>query len=184
LRNLLTSIFVTLKIEIFELEGVSGLKTKIYSFVVNDQELMLYEQFVVENDPPFGKEVANLDDRLRIIGNDTGIMSQYFKTGLGKPGQHICQFYDEPKSKLRLFFIEEARKNAIFVGGGGLKPTNARATQDDPTLNRHRELLIKIEDILRIAEDNGTLTIQEDGSIISKTDYIYYSKDHHDEKSA
>ena len=184
MRNFLTSIFVTLKIEIFELEGISGLKSKIYSFVVDDQELTLYEQFVVDNDPPFEKEVTNLDDRLRAIGQDTGLIVEFFKTGMGRPGQHICQFYDQPKSKLRLFFIEEAQKNAIFVGGGGLKPRNARATQDYPELNRCREQLMEIEDILRRAEENGTLAIQEDGSIISTTDFIYYSREHYDEKSA
>ena len=166
------------------MEGYSGEKTRIYSAVVDDNPLMLYEQFVADNDPPFRKEVQNFDDRLRIIGNETGILEEQYKTGMGRRDQHICQFYDKPKAKLRLFFIEEAAKNMIIVGGGGLKPTNARATQDYPELDQQRELLMQVEDILRKAEKDGTLIIHDDGSITSSTDFIYYSKEHNEEKPA
>jgi hypothetical protein len=145
--------------------------------VVDDSPYTLYEQFVADNDPPFGTELMNFDDRLRAIGNDTGIISEFFKTGLGRRDQHICQFYDRPKAKMRLFFIEEMSRNMIIVGGGGLKPKNLRATEDDSELNTQRELLMKIEDILRKAEKDGTLIIHIDGSITSTTDNIYYFED-------
>jgi len=76
-----------------------------------------------------------------------------------------------------LFFIEEVAKNMIIVGGGGLKPTNARATQDYPELDDQRKLLMKVEDILRKAEKDGTLIIHDDGSITSVTNYVYYSEE-------
>ena len=157
--------------------GYSGEKTKIYSVVVDDSQYTLYEQFVADNIPPFETEVMNFDDRLRIIGNESGLFADYFKTGMGRPDQHICQFSDRPKAKMRLFFIEEMAKKMIIVGGGALKPKNTRATEDFPELNDQRELLMKIEDILRKAEKDGTLIIHEDGSITSTTDNIYYSED-------
>ena len=159
------------------MEGLSGNKTKIYSVAVDDSPYLLYEQFVADNDPPFEKEVMNFDDRLRAIGNDTGMVEEFYKTGMGRRDQHICQFYDQPKAKLRLFFIEEVAKNMIIVGGGGLKPTNARATQDYPELDDQRKLLMKVEDILRKAEKDGTLIIHDDGSITSVTNYVYYSEE-------
>jgi len=66
------------------MEGLSGNKTKIYSVAVDDSPYLLYEQFVADNDPPFEKEVMNFDDRLRAIGNDTGMVEEFYKTGMGR----------------------------------------------------------------------------------------------------
>ena len=73
---------------------------------------------------------------------DLFLVNEFFKTGMGKHRHNVCQFYDQPKAKLRLFFIEEQHKKMIIVGGGGLKPKNAKATQDYPELNLQRELLL------------------------------------------
>jgi hypothetical protein len=68
-------------------------------------------------------------------------------------------------------------RNMMIVGGGGLKPKNVKATEDFPPLDAQRKILMKVEDILRKAEKDGTLIIHSDGSITSTTDNIYYSED-------
>jgi hypothetical protein len=164
-----------LKIQIVELEDLSGAKTGIYSIIVDAATECLYDLFVQSNIGNNKKEVLNFDDQLMTIGQETGIREGYFKTGIGHDHQHICEFKDRPRAKLRLFFIEHMQKNVIIVGGGGVKPKSARTIEEVPALNRERLLLMEIEDILLAAEKAGTFTILPDGTLNSTTNFIYSS---------
>jgi len=168
-----------LKIEIIEMDGLSGSGTKIYSFIVNDANESLYEEFVRENIKLFKKEVTNLDSRLEVVGNETGMEDEFYKTGIGKPLiHHICEFKDKPKANLRLFFIEEVQNNLIMLGSGGQKPKEKHAIQEVPLLDQKRVQLMEIEDLLRSAEKKGHFIINSDGTINSTTNFVYDTNDY------
>lgn len=158
--------------ELYEMEGLSGEKIKIFSPLIEGETDTLYEKFVRENQLDYKKEVENLDTRLEIVGKEVGLYDEFFKTGAGKFGQNICSFRDRPGSKLRLFFIEYGNI-LIILGGGGVKPKSVRTTQGVPKLQTEVNLLGLIADTLRKAEKKGHFGIDEDGCIFSTTNYAY-----------
>ena len=156
---------------------LSGDKTKIYSVIVDNDTDTLYEKFVSENITTHRKEVNNIDDRLMNIGNECGLMEEFFDTKAGKFGENLCTFKDRPGSKLRLFFIEYGNV-AIILGSGGVKSKTSKTTQDEPQLIKENRLLGKISITLQEAEKVGHFKINEDGSIMSTTNYAYNTEDY------
>lgn len=138
--------------------------------------MTLYEHFLDENRNLFRKEIANINKRLEVVGNDTGLMEEFFKVGAGKFGQNLCTFRDRPRSILRLFFIEYGN-HAIVLGGGGVKPKTAKTTQDVPKLESEKNLLGQIADTLKKAERAGHFGVQE-GGFFSTTNFIYDTNDY------
>ncbi|MGC4034896.1 MAG: hypothetical protein QM764_02970 [Chitinophagaceae bacterium] len=154
---------------------VSGDKTKIYSVIVDNDTDTLYENFVAQNMNSYRAEVNNIDDRLFSIGNEVGLFSEFFDTGAGEFGENLCTLKDRPRSKLRLYFIEYGNA-AIILGGGGVKPKSARTTQQVPLLYAENRKIGAISRILQKAEKVGHFKINEDGTIMSTTNYIYHSE--------
>jgi len=164
------------KFEIFEL-SLSGDKARIYSVMVENETDTLYEKFVLENIVGHKKEVSNIDDRLYLVGHETGLFAEFFDTKAGQYGENLCTFKDRPGSKLRLFFIEYGFA-AIILGSGGVKPKTSRSTQDVPGLFRENRLLGQISITLQKAEKAGHFKVNRNGSIMSTTNYIYNTADY------
>jgi len=163
--------------EIIELPALSGNKTKIYSVYIENEQLTLYEQFIQANQHNFEKEVVNIDERLEMVGNDYGLIQEYFDTGSGRFGQNLCTFKDRPGSHLRLYFIEFGFKT-IILGSGGEKPKDKRTSQEVPILDRERNLIGLVSETLQKAERAGEFGINEDGSIWSTTNFKYDKNDY------
>jgi len=161
---------------IFELviDANSGEKTRIYSPIILDlgDDITLYERFVSENRVKYKKEIDNIDSRLYAIGNDCGLFEEFFESKAGKFGQNLCKLKDRPKAKLRLYFIFYSYR-AIIVGGGGFKPKEVRTHQEVKKLDEENSLLGQISETLLLAEEAGHFKIDEDGNMISTTNYIY-----------
>lgn len=130
-----------MKYKIVELDEFTGSEATIYSIIINNDKETLFEKFVKENLILFKDEIINIFNRLETIGNNTGAREIFFKTKEGYPGDGVEALYDIPDKKLRLYCIRYGLQ-IIILGGGGEKPENIKALQEDEKLKK-RELLIK-----------------------------------------
>ena len=64
---------------IVELEQLSGDKTKIYSVVMQGDDITLFDKFIRENRLTNRKEIRFILNRLQEIGYTTGARDIYFK---------------------------------------------------------------------------------------------------------
>jgi hypothetical protein len=146
--------------EIVELEEFSGNKTAIYSIVIDNEALTLFDIFVEENENTFSDEIQSITDRLEIIGKITGAREHYFKINEGSLGDGLCALYDIPEKNLRLYCIKYG-STCILLGGGGFK--NVRALQDDEKLKKENYLLRKISKMITKALIDGDLEWSKNG---------------------
>lgn len=122
-----------MKLKLVKIDSLSGNKASVYSVSIDKEAETLLEKFVRENKNSFLSETKDILKRLRTIGHKTGARKQFFKEFEGKPGDGICALYDNPDSKLRLYCIVFGTQ-LLVVGGGGPKPKNISAFQDDEKL--------------------------------------------------
>lgn len=160
-----------MKISLVELEELTGEKIRVYSLLIGDSGLTIYDWFLEENQEEFEDEVVDITSRIEIIAKYTGLRDDFIKPGEGDLGDGIHAFYDKPDSNLRLYFIRFGNV-AIVLGGGGHKPKTIRRLQDDPKLKEENYFLRKVSAILADAVREGTLSITEEG-LESTTDFIY-----------
>ncbi|HUC82354.1 MAG TPA: hypothetical protein VMR70_15720 [Flavisolibacter sp.] len=149
--------------EIVELEEFSGNKATIYSVIMEEDEVTLFDHFVTENMAEYKTELKSIAGRLQQIGRTTGARANFFKLDEGKPGDGVCALYDDPDSKLRLYCIRYGNV-AIILGGGGPKPPGVRAWQEDEKLTLEAETIMEVsKDIMRRLH-SGELEWSKDGS--------------------
>ncbi len=148
--------------EIVELENLSGSKTTIYSVIIGDDSISLFDYFIKENIVAYKNEVINILNRLETIGKTTGAREIFFKHKEGKPGDGVCALYDDPDSKLRLYCIRYG-KAAIILGGGGPKSLIVRTWQEDPKLKMEAEEIIKISALIIQFLSSNDLQWSKDG---------------------
>jgi len=122
-----------MKCRLVKINRLSGYKASLYSVVINEEKETLLEKFIRENKNSFLSETKDILKRLRTIGHKTGARKQFFKEFEGKPGDGICALYDDPDSKLRLYCIIFGAQ-ILVVGGGGPKPKNIKALQENQKL--------------------------------------------------
>jgi hypothetical protein len=132
-----------MKFKIVKINQFSGSKTGVYSVLINEGNETLLNKFVRENEISFKSETKDILKRLYAIGHSTGARIQFFKEWEGKPGDGVCALYDNPDSNLRLYCICYGTQ-LIIVGGGGYKPKNIRALQEDPKLTEENDLIKEI----------------------------------------
>lgn len=149
--------------EIVELEEFSGNKATIYSIVLNGDEVTLFDHFVNENIDKYKSELKFIAGRLQVIGNTTGARDKFFKHNEGKPGDGVCALYDEPDSNLRLYCIRYGNV-AIILGGGGPKPSEIIAWQQDGKLKSGAEKMIQVSKDIIERLQSGDLEWSKDGS--------------------
>lgn len=149
--------------EIVELEEFSGRQATIYSVIMEEDDVTLFDQFVNENKTTFRKEIKSIAGRLQEIGHTTGARQKFFKIDEGKPGDGVCALYDDPDSKLRLYCIRYGNV-AIILGGGGPKPPGVEAWQDDEKLTLEAETMIQVSKDIMQRLHSGDLEWSKDGS--------------------
>ena len=131
----------------------------------------LYDKFLEENYKKFSTEIEDINNRIEVIATHTGLREDFYKPDEGTLGDGVYALYDKPDSKLRLYFIRYGNV-AIILGGGGEKPKNIKALQENPKLKKENYLLRKISIILKEAVDDGTLKITDNG-FESTTEFTY-----------
>jgi len=149
--------------EIVELGGLTGDKTTVYSVIIGDDKLTLFDHFVQENSTDHSTEVKLIVNRIYQIGHTTGARASFFKLDEGKPGDGVCALYDDEESKLRQYCIRYGSV-LIILGGGGPKPSNIRSWQQDGKLTKEAERMIWVsKDILKRMND-GEIYWSKDGT--------------------
>lgn len=162
-----------MKFELVELSRLSGRKATIYSLIINDDELTLFDKFIEGNDEHFPDEIDSIFDTLDKIGKKYGTAREFFKENEGKLGDLVCALYDTPHSNLRLYCIRLGNV-VIILGGGGHKSKTIRKLQEDATLREANYLLRTFSELLhqKILEGeiywNGDMELN--GNLIIDTD--------------
>ncbi len=162
-----------MKFELVELSRLSGRKATIYSLIINDDELTLFDKFIEENDEHFPDEIDSIFDTLDKIGKKYGTAREFFKENEGKLGDLVCALYDTPHSNLRLYCIRLGNA-VIILGGGRHKSKTIRKLQEDATLREANYLLRTFSELLhqKILEGeiywNGDMELN--GNLIIDTD--------------
>ena len=134
-----------MKFNLVKLTSLSGKRATIYSVIIDDDEQTLFDIFLDENEQKYPEEVDKLYDQLEIIACKTGVSNRFLSKPEGKPGQDIWALYDDPESNLRLYFMRFG-SIAIILGGGGYKPKDISALQDDPKLKKENYILREVSD--------------------------------------
>jgi hypothetical protein len=133
-----------MKFNIKPISQLSGNRCKIYSIQIDGDNDTLFEKFLEENDANFPTEVENIVTTLKLIGQKFGAKDQFFRPKKeGKLGDGVEALYDYPNANLRLYAIKYA-DGLLILGGGGQKPKNVKAFQEDPKLTKENYLLRKI----------------------------------------
>lgn len=124
-----------------------GKRATVYSVILNDEGQTLFDQFIVENQVGYKRELGNILDQILTISKSTGIRENFFYKPEGKIGQDIWALYDKPEAQLRLYCMQLGHA-VIILGGGGPKPKNIRALQEDPKLKLENDLMRMVSDAL------------------------------------
>lgn len=132
-----------MKCKIVKLDQFSGDEASVYSVYMDEAKSTLFEEFMKENIISFKSELIDIVKRLKTIGSKTGAREGFFKINEGDLSDGICALYDEPNSKLRLYCIRYGN-DIIILGGGGEKPKNIRAFQENEKLEKENYLLREI----------------------------------------
>lgn len=132
--------------EIVEISEFSGTKTKIYSVIDLDnqsEDLTLFDYFINKFSESHSAEVLSILNLIEDINNKFGIRENLIKDHEGKLGDGVIAIHDNPDKKLRLYGIRFA-SSILILGGGGVKPKNIRAWQEDKLLSIEANKLIEI----------------------------------------
>ena len=148
--------------QIVELEEFSGSMATVYSVLPDDTDHTLFDTFVEQHYENYKDEIQDIISSLEVIGDKTGARSKFFKLDEGKPGDGICAMFDEPDRNLRLYCIRWGNA-AILIGGGGFKPKNIRAWQEDPILSKEVDKLMKIASNIQLRIKEKEITFTRDG---------------------
>lgn len=142
-----------MKAILVKLYDFSGKQASIYAVWIDSLSETTFERLVNENKNLYLSELLDIAARLRLIGNNTGARSQFFREREGVPGDGVCALYDYPGGRLRLYCIRYGTL-LVIAGGGGSK--NVQKLQDDPVLEREnylmRELSKRISERIRSGE--------------------------------
>ena len=148
--------------EIVRLNNLSGTETTIYSIRLLNDNSTIFENFILENRNEFKSEIKDIINRLDVIGKKTGAREYYFKLNEGNPGDGVAALYDRPKNKLRLYCIRYGM-NLVIAGGGGPKPENIVALQDDEKLKKENYLLREVSRKIRERTSTGEICFINEG---------------------
>jgi hypothetical protein len=140
---------------------LSGNKASIYTIYILDEEKTLFDIFLEEYNSLLKNEIKDIVLRLKAIGNKTGARDQYFKLNEGALGDGVCALYDVPDKKLRLYCIKFGTL-LLIIGGGGVKPKNIRALQENPKLTQENNIVKELSKAILERIKEGTIKYTED----------------------
>jgi len=151
-----------MKCKIAKIEQLSGTQTSLYSVILDDENISLFDIFLNENKILFKSELLDILMRLNTIAHKTGAREQFFKLKEGKPGDGVCALYDLPDSNLRLYCIRYG-SSMLLLGGGGEKPKAIKALQESEKLKTENFLLREISEEISKRIKSGDIEWEKDG---------------------
>jgi hypothetical protein len=162
-----------MKFEIVALEDLSGARATFYSVYVNDGDETLFDTFLLENSQSFKEELLVILQTIKQIAHKNGAKRSFFKENEGKLGDLVCALYDTPLSNLRLYCIRLGSA-VVILGGGGHKPKDIRALQENEKLTHENALMRQFSTILYQKLKEGDIYWANDqelaGNLIIDTD--------------
>lgn len=151
--------------KIVQLSQFSSYHAGIYSIFLENEQQTLFDRFIKENFNSFKSEIIDINSRIITINKKTGARDQYFKLYEGSLGDGICALYDKPKSNLRLYCIKYGN-TLVIIGGGGQKPKNIKALQEENKLKDENYLLRKISKQITERIKSKEIQFSDDGTEI------------------
>lgn len=151
-----------MKWKLIRLEELSGNSATVYSVMLNEDNVTLYEKFIKENIGLLKSEVLDIHSRLTTIGKKVGARENFFKPNEGTLGDGVCALYDKPNSKLRLYCIRYGN-DIVVLGGGGPKSKKIRALQEDPKLTAENSIIRSVSAQLTALIKEKDITFSDDG---------------------
>jgi hypothetical protein len=146
--------------------------TFFYTVKLEDEEHTLFDQFLMENQARFPRDLKNIKHRINAIATKTGAQEHFFKPNEGKPGDGVCALFDLPGKNLRLYCIRYGSV-AVILGGGGEKPKQMKSLQESEKLKIENKTLRNISAAISKAIKEGLIEWTEDGmSFISMFDTL------------
>lgn len=149
--------------KIVELENFKGKASTIYTIVNEVEKITSFDRFMKDNLATFKSEIIDIVKRLKTINTITGAKEYYFKLDEGLPGDGVCALYDSPDSHLRLYCIRFGN-SIVIVGGGGEKPKDIRAWQENKILAKEANLMIEVSKRLALRIKEREIEFSEDGT--------------------
>lgn len=149
--------------KIVELINFTGTAATVYSIVDEVEENTLFDRFIKENLLKFKSEIIDIIKRIRTINAITGAREYYFRLHEGLAGDGVCALYDNPEGHLRLYCIRFGN-SIIIVGGGGEKPKEIRAWQENEKLEKEANLMIEVSKKLTLRIKEREIEFSENGT--------------------
>lgn len=146
--------------EMVQMEDLSGEAAKIYSVVLEGDELSLLEHFVLDNSE-HASDVDIMIKKLFKMGHEVGCRPQFFKANEGAPGDGMVAMRQR---HMRLYCLRYDN-TCIFVGSGGYKPPGIAAYQDNEVLNNQAQQMRRICASINKAIIEKDLKIHQNGDI-------------------
>jgi hypothetical protein len=143
------------------MQPYSGSQAKVYSIIPEGETETLFDMFVDEYKEDFRDEIKDILKTIYQIGHTTGARSSYFKLHEGNYGDFVSALFDSPEKNLRLFCIRFGMI-AVILGGGGEKPEQVKAWQEDAKLSTEANLIIGYANHILERIDDGDLYWSED----------------------
>ncbi len=148
--------------EIVQLDEFTSKKATIYSVLLEGEEQPLLYQFIETYYDDYKNEIEDIANTLEIIGHKRGAQENLFKLHEGKLGDGVVALFDEPERNLRLYAIRNGN-SVLIIGGGGVKPKNIKAWQEDIILKAEAEKIIKISKEITQRIKDREIWYSEDG---------------------
>lgn len=148
-------------IELIRLDRYGGTEAIFYSVAIDGSEDTLFDEFLERHIDDYLEELRAIDNRIRVMNEETGAREQFFKLNEGKLGDGVAAIYDLPSKRLRLYCIRFG-STTIVLGGGGAKKT--RTYQEDPELEEQANTMIHLSKMISIAMKEKEIHLNPDGT--------------------
>lgn len=140
---------------------VTGPACNIYTIIRDGSSHSVYEEFLQSNATGFRPQLRDIALRLESMGKQSGAREHFFKLREGRLGDLVAALYDRPDAKLRLFCIR-FNNHLLILGGGG--PKDVRAWEEDPTLSKAANELIRLSEAIKEEMKDKTLRWNDEGT--------------------
>jgi hypothetical protein len=84
---------MAVEFEILKLTNVSGNAASVYAVRMLNNNVTVFEKFILENKHEFKSEIKDIVNRLYVIGKRTGARGDYFKLNEGNPGDGVVALF-------------------------------------------------------------------------------------------
>ena len=128
--------------EIIQLPQLSGKKAGFYSILMENEEQTEAEKFIETLNGTHPQKLDNIIARIRVMAKFRGCEDNFFKLREGKVIENICALWEDD---IRWYCLKYG-KEAVILGGGGIKPKSVGPYQEIPELHNH---VIRLQYVLK-----------------------------------